>query len=166
MTFPDPTPDAPLPDLGLACRVCGYPLAGVTRLSCPECGDAFALDDYIPEGAFPPLIADGQAVRYSADLAELFAAYHLPIVEMHDPIHMIFGGGMVSWSDRTREGAAVAVARERWLEAVDLIRRWRQDEELPAPPEPVEAGPDWACAACGEENPGHFQVCWNCTAPR
>ncbi|MEM0915033.1 MAG: hypothetical protein AAGK09_10540 [Planctomycetota bacterium] len=164
MTLDDPSPDHPLPDLGLRCRACGYTLAGVTRLECPECGDKFELDDYIPEGAFPPLIADGKAVRASAELAEMFAAYHLPIVEMRDPIDTVFGGSGVSWSDR--QGPAVAVPRERWLEAVDLMRRWRQNEELPAPPDDDEPGPDWVCPSCGEENPGNFQVCWKCMAAR
>lgn len=166
MTPPDPTPEAPLADYGLRCRACGYPLAGVTRAACPECGAAFTLEDYIPEGAFPPLIADGQMVHVTDELAELFDAYHLPIVEMNDPIAQVFGGGVVPWSVKSRRGAAIAVPRERWFEAVDLIRRWRLAEELPPPPDEPEPGPDWSCGACGEENPGHFQVCWNCTAPR
>ncbi len=24
--------------------------------------------------------------------------------------------------------------------------------------------PDWFCSACGEKNPGNFQVCWQCGA--
>ncbi len=28
---------------------------------------------------------------------------------------------------------------------------------------PVEMGPA-SCASCGEENPGNFQICWNCSA--
>jgi hypothetical protein len=24
----------------------------------------------------------------------------------------------------------------------------------------------WACAQCGEENPGNFEMCWNCQATR
>jgi hypothetical protein len=167
VTDPDPSAfDPPLPDYGLRCRLCGYPLAGLNRPRCPECGDAIRLDDYIPEGAFPPLIADGKPVHASPDLDELFAAYHLPTVELNDPIHTVFGGSMVPWSNRSRRGAALAVPRERWLEAVDLIRRWLHHEELPPPPDPPTQGPDWRCDACGEDNPGHFQVCWNCTRPR
>jgi len=155
--------DAPLPDYGLRCRQCGYTLAGITRLQCPECGDPFALDDYIPDGAFPPLIADGQRVRLSPDLTELFAAYHLPVVELNDPLNLVFGGGSVPWSDHTRQGPAIAVPRDRWLEAVDLVRRYVHHEELPPPPDEPQPGPDWHCPHCGEDNPGHFQVCWNCT---
>ena len=25
---------------------------------------------------------------------------------------------------------------------------------------------DWTCPACSEKNPGNFEVCWNCNAPR
>jgi hypothetical protein len=28
------------------------------------------------------------------------------------------------------------------------------------------AGPDWRCAACGEENPASFDVCWKCQEGR
>lgn len=27
-------------------------------------------------------------------------------------------------------------------------------------------GADWKCAACGEENPGTFEVCWSCGGGR
>src|ERR1700691_5795976 len=25
---------------------------------------------------------------------------------------------------------------------------------------------DWTCPSCSEKNPGNFELCWNCTAPR
>jgi hypothetical protein len=34
------------------------------------------------------------------------------------------------------------------------------DEYLGAP-----SGPPVQCAKCGEENPGSFEVCWNCREP-
>ena len=30
----------------------------------------------------------------------------------------------------------------------------------------TEAGEAWNCTACGEENDGHFAVCWNCGKAR
>jgi hypothetical protein len=27
-------------------------------------------------------------------------------------------------------------------------------------------GREWRCASCGEEIPGHFDLCWNCEAER
>ena len=29
-----------------------------------------------------------------------------------------------------------------------------------------DARPSWRCSACHEENPGNFDVCWNCEKPR
>jgi hypothetical protein len=28
------------------------------------------------------------------------------------------------------------------------------------------AGEAWTCGACGEENDGHFSICWNCGKPQ
>jgi hypothetical protein len=25
---------------------------------------------------------------------------------------------------------------------------------------------DWICPSCSEQNPGNFELCWNCNAPR
>jgi len=25
---------------------------------------------------------------------------------------------------------------------------------------------DWTCPSCSEKNPGNFELCWNCSAPR
>jgi hypothetical protein len=25
---------------------------------------------------------------------------------------------------------------------------------------------DWTCPSCSEKNPGNFEICWNCNAPR
>ena len=25
---------------------------------------------------------------------------------------------------------------------------------------------DWTCPSCSEKNPGNFELCWNCNAPR
>jgi len=27
-------------------------------------------------------------------------------------------------------------------------------------------GADWTCPSCSEKNPGNFELCWNCNAPR
>ena len=56
----------PLRDFGLRCGDCGYPLANLTRHQCPECGRAFTLDEYIPEGAMPLLIASALPVLSSS----------------------------------------------------------------------------------------------------
>lgn len=30
---------------------------------------------------------------------------------------------------------------------------------------PERNGPDWKCRSCGEDNPGTFDICWQCTKP-
>jgi len=30
--------------------------------------------------------------------------------------------------------------------------------------EPVDSGPDWVCAKCGETNTASYAICWNCEA--
>lgn len=151
----------PLADFGLSCKQCGYPLANLTEHVCPECGRAFTLEEYIPDGAMPALFADGQQVRATDELLELFASYDIPHVSMPGPSFAMFGGLSLS---RQHNHPPLAVPRERYFEAIDLVRRYKLNEELPPPPEPTPSGPDWRCDACGEENPGSFEVCWNCQA--
>ncbi|MFW5681793.1 MAG: DUF7577 domain-containing protein [Phycisphaeraceae bacterium] len=151
----------PLPDLGLRCLDCGYALAHITAWQCPECGREVELEEHIPDGAFPPLIADGEEVRSSGELRQLMEAYRIPIVELRSPMHFVLGP-LPPMLTRHDIGPPVAVPRELYFEAVDLIRRWRLDEELPPPPEPLTLTGPWRCEACGEENPETFEICWNC----
>ncbi|GAG47044.1 unnamed protein product, partial [marine sediment metagenome] len=51
------------------------------------------------------------------------------------------------------------VPSEFYFEVLWLIRRAREEMEA------VRAAGEsrrWRCPRCGEENPGHFEVCWNC----
>jgi len=61
------------------------------------------------------------------------------------------------------------VPRDRYLEAIDLIRRQTLGEPMPLPPGPppmMESEAEWTCPHCGEANPGHFGLCWQCETPR
>ncbi len=40
-------PGQPLPDTGLTCPSCAYPLRGLTEQQCPECGMQFTLKDLV-----------------------------------------------------------------------------------------------------------------------
>lgn len=158
-------PDAyPLPDLGLSCPQCGYPLANLTRHVCPECGRAFTLDECVPEGEWPRLIAGGEEVRSSPDILALFKRYHVPYLELVDPVSAALSGIGGPSAER---GRPVGVLRERYLETIDLIRRLRQNEPMPEPPDDsAQADVEWTCASCGETVPGTFDVCWQCGAER
>jgi hypothetical protein len=149
----------PVPDLGLACRRCGYPLAGLSRHECPECGRAFSLQDHLPPGDMPTLVADGELVRATPNVVELLQAYCITFIEDHGPLAVLNHPGMISG-----ESATIGVVRDRYFDAVDLIRRMKLSEPLPPAPElvPQEA---WLCGSCYEENPGTFELCWSCGAP-
>jgi len=153
----------PIPDLGLMCQNCGYPLANLTEHRCSECGHPVDMDAHIPEGAFPLLIAGGETVKDSPEVRELFEAYHIPIMVQNDPLTMVFGEGN-KILDRLRPAQPIMVPRDRYFEAIDLIRRWKLDEDLPPPPKEFLAHGPWICQACGEENPETFEVCWSCGA--
>jgi RNA polymerase subunit RPABC4/transcription elongation factor Spt4 len=158
----------PVPDLGLGCRKCGYPLASLTEHRCPECGRAFTLEEYIPSGATPLLIAGGQQVRATNDIINLLRIYQIPFVERPGPFEAVLGSLRLTREDIS---PPIAVPRDQYLEAIDLIRRHWLDEPMPDPPlgagQPDAAGrqSDWACPHCGETNPPNFEVCWNCETP-
>lgn len=153
----------PVPDLGLACPNCGYPLANLPNHRCPECGRPFTLEEFIPKGDFPPLIADGHEVRATDEVVALLRQYQIPYAPLHEPVQDMLGG--LSLSGFTRS-PRIAVPRDRYLEAIDLIRRHTHGELMPD--EPIAADPHnlWTCPACQELNPGNFDLCWNCGADR
>lgn len=149
----------PVPDLGLCCHGCGYPLAGLNEHRCPECGRTFSIDEHIPPGDFPPLFADGQEVRAEQHILALLRTYHIPWIERTDAFPSLFGGvPMLGRGQAPRIG----VPRQRYFEAIDLMRRCQLGEPLPpTPPAPLRSEP-WTCPHCEEINPPNFEVCWNC----
>lgn len=158
----------PVPDLGFGCRKCGYPLANLPEHRCPECGRAFTLEEYIPAGATPLLIAGGEQVRATSEVIELFRRYQIPFIERPGPFEAVLGSLRLTRHDVS---PPIAVPRECYLEAIDLIRRQTMNEPMPEAPlsatEAAAAGidRDWQCEACGEWNPPNFEVCWNCETP-
>ncbi|MEM1108913.1 MAG: hypothetical protein AAGH99_09515 [Planctomycetota bacterium] len=154
----------PVPDLGLSCPSCGYPVHGLTRHRCPECGAAFRLEDMIPPGDPPPLIVDGEPVRATPEVVELFSLYQVPAMPVQNEFDAALGVHAGSLLGPTR--VALGVPAHSYLEALDLLRRLSHNEPLPDPPTPYAEGHDWSCAACGEDNPSNFGVCWSCEAPR
>jgi hypothetical protein len=43
-------------------------------------------------------------------------------------------------------------------EAVEILKARRFQASAP--------GADWTCPSCLENNPGNFELCWKCNAPR
>ncbi|MEX0654069.1 MAG: hypothetical protein WD534_12055 [Phycisphaeraceae bacterium] len=153
-------PDAlPVPDLGLRCIDCGYPLAGLRRHQCPECGRAFTLHEYVPRGDCPPLIANGKEVRAEVEVIGLLREYQIPYVELTEIMSAILGGALTYTRQRPPR---IGVPREDYLHAIDLLRRWELGELLPALPASAKRTHEWTCSHCQEVNPPNFEVCWNC----
>jgi len=146
----------PVPDLGLRCQKCGYNLAGLPEHRCPECGSPFNLDDHIPKGDFPPVIFLGKEVRLTPEVMEILKRARIPYIDRVGPAESLYGIGGLTHS-RTR----LSVPRGQYFEVIHLLRQHEFHGELPAEPGPPP--PDWTCPACGESNPGTFELCWNCS---
>ena len=161
---PDFDPRAlPLPDLGLRCPGpgCGYPLAGLARPGCPECGHAIDLEQFLPPGDQPLLYVEGRTVRATPDVAALLNHHHIAWQRDAGTLETVLqiGGQLASSAHQE-----VCVARHDYLAAVDLLRRAARGSPPPAPPD-LHPGGDWICP-CGEENPAGFELCWACERPR
>ncbi len=148
--------ERPLPDYGLHCGTCARPLAGAPGNDCPACHAPFDLEALRPLQEW--FVLDGtmcQPLPVPGVQGLLLAEYvpHYPVGE-RSATELYTGHG--SLYDRLR------VAREFYFEVLWLIERTRRElEEARSNPRPA-----WHCGACGERNPGNFELCWNCEAAR
>ena len=147
----------PVPDLGVCCPGCGYNLAGLPEHRCPECGRQFTMEEFIPEGQYPVVIFNREEVRSSPQVIELLTRMKVPYMEVMRPGDVVYGVGspIGKW-------ARIAVPRACFFEVIDLLRRMAMSEPMPEPSAERQSEQGWTCTACGEENPGNFEICWNC----
>jgi len=148
----------PTPDLGLRCRICGYPLAGLGAHRCPECGTTFDYEEFVPPGDFPMLIFDGKEAVLTPDVADTLRRAKIPFIELIGPAESMYGLHSVTHS-KSRFG----VPRNLYFDAVYFLRE-AQRGAFPLMDDSTL--PDWVCPRCREENPGTFELCWKCEAPR
>jgi hypothetical protein len=152
----------PVPDLGLKCLRCGYPLASLPEHRCPECGAKFEMEDHIPPGDFALLVVNGDTVPASHEVCELLAQYHIP--------HLVGDArtdtALMSAGIGPPGGGNLKVPRDCYFEVIDLLRRRLLGQPLPPPPSKSNHCAEWTCASCGESNPGDFEICWNCQNER
>lgn len=148
----------PTPDLGLRCMNCGYPLGGLTECRCPECGRKFDYEEYIPPGDFPPVIVDGKNALLTPDVGDALRRAKIPFMQVMGAAENLYGLNSV-----THTASRVGVPRSLYFDAVDVLRQLR-DGEFALPP--LDHSPDWFCPQCGEENPGTFELCWQCDSAR
>jgi predicted amidophosphoribosyltransferase len=144
--------ESPLPDLGLRCPTCGEPLAGAVGSACGHCGAGFQIEGWQPRGAW--FIVDSELCGRLPipGVQALLAGEGVPYFPMTEmTVGDIYGG-------RSMMVARLRVPSEFYFEVRWLLENARRDVEAARAGEQKQ----WRCAHCGEVNPGHFEVCWNC----
>ena len=149
--------ESPLPDFGLRCPQCDHPLVGAVGSACGHCGAAFDPAVWRPHGAWFVLDAELCGALPIAGVQALLAAEgvpYFPVMEM--TISEIYGGQSIM-VNRLR------VPSEFYFEVRWLLQSERREvEAVRAAGEQTQ----WRCSHCGEDNPGHFEVCWSCERAR
>lgn len=145
--------ELPIPEYGFACGSCGAPLAAATQFACTRCGTPFDLESRRPAGEWFVLGTDLCAGLAIPGVQSLLAAENVPYAPMSDMTLAEIYGGQSILPTRLR------VPSEFYFEVLWLIQRSRQDVQRLRAAGPL---PRWCCANCGEANPGHFDLCWNC----
>ncbi len=145
--------ELPVPDFGLECRRCGGPLAGATGPTCPQCGAPFDLPARRPTRPWLAVTASMCDPLPVPIVESVLAADGVPFLpqEARSIFDIILGTRLTDMM--------LFVPREFYFDACWLIRRAKREAaERRAAGEEEE----WECPACGEPNPAHFAVCWNC----
>jgi hypothetical protein len=149
--------ERPLPDFGLACDACDVSLAGAAGEECPACGTPFDLEALRPQRDWFVLDRDLTGELLMPAVQTLLAHEHVPHFEVHDDaLRRIYGTAEVTVR-------RLRVASEFYFEVLHLLQEARLEYESARA---AADEPGWACPGCGEENPLHFEVCWNCETPR
>ena len=145
--------ELPLPDFGLECGKCGGLLAGAPARACTDCGETFD-----PQASRPPrewfildaILCGSLPIPAVQLLMANETVPHVPVDEKS--IGEIFGGHNVLY-DRLRAPS------EFYFEVLWLLQRAKREMEQVRT---TGSRHDWKCSHCGEENPGHFDICWKC----
>ncbi len=149
--------ELPVPDFGIDCEYCGAPLADAAQPYCPACAAPFNLENYRPQKPWFLLDAElCEPLPMPAIQARLAQEYVPHVVIDEKTIRDIYVG-----QDMTR--TRLRIPSEFYFDVRWLIQRVREEiRDVQA----AEPGAEWTCPHCGEENPAHFEVCWNCQAAR
>lgn len=145
--------ETPLRDWGLVCSGCRYPLRGLPSTVCPECGRDNDPREQLPRQRWFALDDIKTVPLTFQELLILLQEEQIPHIRTEEKgLQQIYGGGR---ADRVR------VERDYFFDFLDALDRYRQtlSERRHA-----AAHVTWRCPECGEENPGNFEVCWQCSA--
>jgi hypothetical protein len=141
----------PVPNLDLECRKCAYPLRGLPDDRCPECGETFDLEDFIPPGQW--VEAPG-----SASLTESILLFsHLRSLGIPCLFEDLKGPLGIRGADVLlgNKQVSLRVRRDYYFDAVDAVINAAEGSDTP-----------WTCPNCSEKVPGNFDVCWKCQSPK
>ncbi len=100
-------------------------------------------------------------------MRRLYTAGHLP--EAYLLLHMLESEGIAAqvFNENAQGGVGelpfTHTYPELWVEDRDLDRARSVVERFERPQETLNS---FTCTVCGEHNPGTFELCWNCGAPR
>ncbi len=141
-------------DLAFECPRCAYNLTGVSGEYCPECGIALA---YEPVTVFT-----------AADLSLAWAA--VLVLDNARISNLLVSSSFdlgLAVLRRKSSYPRVLVPFKFFYEAADLLQREFGAREFGPAAQPIRSGPHlppWRCSQCGEENPGTFEICWQCAS--
>jgi len=149
--------ELPVPDWGLTCPTCRRPLRGLPEHRCPQCGEAFDPQAFRPPGQWFVLDAGLCGSLPIAGVQALLAAEAVPYFPVAaKSLAEIYGGQAINLS-------GLRVPSEFFFEVLGLLQAARVEMAAAR----VKARTSfWICRGCGEENPGHFDICWNCQGAR
>ena len=148
--------ELPLPDFGLLCHACQQPLAGGATFRCPSCGVGFDPEAIRPHRKWFLIdqVTCGDVAL--AGFEALLGTERVPYVRARGKfLAEIYGVNQII-------GSPLLVPREFFFEVMWLIRQAAQEIQRVR----QQPGKEWTCPNCGENVPGHFDVCWNCETPR
>ena len=160
--------ELPVPDLGLHCRQCSYPLRGLPSHVCPECGTTF--DPAALLGTEPALrVCPVESEVEYAHVKSVLEARGIPhLLETTD----VLGDTLKMRVASRRTVGRVTVPREYYFDALFWLRRAAEadrsccSDECEQAPAPDQTGSEWACPNCAEAVPAGFDMCWNCCTMR
>ena len=145
-----PPPDHPT----IFCTKCSYPLTGLPSLICPECGTEFDPRDL---ASFRRALVNPTILARNLDDSK---AEYLRLLLETEGIHARVEHGVRTALVVLDYGATLWVNSQDEARAREAIERYDAAELEDAQREP------WSCPECGEENDGHFLICWQCQTDR
>lgn len=145
--------EVPLPDFGLTCGSCDAELAGATSLACPSCGRPFDPGLVRPHGKWFILDAGLCGPLPIPGVQAMLAAESVPYTPVQEKsVAEIYGGHSILFT-------RLRVPSEFYFDVLWLLQRAKREM---AEARAAAGTEEWTCSRCGEANPGHFEVCWNC----